>query len=73
VAGSWADRRAADADPRARFPWSRATKAAALRERLVASGVPRHLVSPDVEPEGVTLGRDVVVYQNVTFGPGRRS
>jgi sugar O-acyltransferase (sialic acid O-acetyltransferase NeuD family) len=50
---------------------ARATKGRrAVRERIVASGVPfATLVSPDVELEGVTLGRDVVVYQNVTLGP----
>jgi sugar O-acyltransferase (sialic acid O-acetyltransferase NeuD family) len=42
----------------------------AVRERILASGVPfATLVSPDVELEGVTLGRDVIVYRNATLGP----
>ncbi|MFL5505241.1 MAG: phosphopantetheine-binding protein [Gemmatimonadales bacterium] len=42
----------------------------AVRSRIHASGVPfATLISPDVELEGVTLGRDVIVYQHVTLGP----
>jgi sugar O-acyltransferase (sialic acid O-acetyltransferase NeuD family) len=42
----------------------------AVRERIVASGVPiASLVHPDVELEGVTLAPDVVVYRHVTLGP----
>jgi len=42
----------------------------AVRERIVASRVPfTPLVSPDVLCEGVSLPRDVVVYQHVTLGP----
>lgn len=42
----------------------------AVRERIVASGVPfATLISPDVEREGVALARDVIVYQNATLGP----
>jgi sugar O-acyltransferase (sialic acid O-acetyltransferase NeuD family) len=50
---------------------ARATKGRrAVRERIVASGVPfATLISPDVELEGVTLGRDVIVYQHATLGP----
>jgi sugar O-acyltransferase (sialic acid O-acetyltransferase NeuD family) len=50
---------------------ARATKGRrAVRERILASGVPfATLVSPDVELEGVTLARDVIVYQHVTLGP----
>jgi len=50
---------------------ARATKGRrAVRERILASGVPfATLISPDVELQGVTLGRDVIVYQNATLGP----
>jgi sugar O-acyltransferase (sialic acid O-acetyltransferase NeuD family) len=50
---------------------ARATKGRrAVRERIVASGVPfASLISPDVELDGVTLARDVIVYQNATLGP----
>jgi sugar O-acyltransferase (sialic acid O-acetyltransferase NeuD family) len=50
---------------------ARATKGRrAVRGRIVASGVPfATLISPDVELEGVTLARDVIVYQNATLGP----
>ncbi|MFL5520966.1 MAG: phosphopantetheine-binding protein [Gemmatimonadales bacterium] len=42
----------------------------AVRNRIHGSGVPfATLISPDVELEGVTLGRDVIVYQHVTLGP----
>jgi sugar O-acyltransferase (sialic acid O-acetyltransferase NeuD family) len=41
-----------------------------VRSRILSSGVPFvPLVSPDVDVTGVTLARDVIVYQNVTLGP----
>jgi len=42
----------------------------AVRERILASGVPfAQLVSPDVLCDGVSLPQDVIVYQHVTLGP----
>jgi sugar O-acyltransferase (sialic acid O-acetyltransferase NeuD family) len=50
---------------------ARATKGRrAVRERILASGVPfASLISPDVELEGVSCARDVVVYRHATLGP----
>ncbi len=42
----------------------------AVRDRILSAGVPfASLVSPGVDVTGVTLGRDVIVYQNATLGP----
>jgi sugar O-acyltransferase (sialic acid O-acetyltransferase NeuD family) len=41
-----------------------------VRSRILSSGIPfAPLVSLDVDVTGVTLGRDVIVYQNATLGP----
>ena len=50
---------------------ARATRSRrAVRDRILSTGVPFvALVSPDVDVAGVTVGRDVIVYQNATLGP----